>query len=206
MRSYRLPHLTGVFALGCIVWVLGALLGDQLQVRAQGNQAEEPQVEEIYILRSARESRTTTPTEFCARAKTNFDSYIEDEYTFRSTATRASDGRMVDTNAATTGSLHGCFGRTSDPATINFYAEGFLGPTAFKGIGECRSKVDFPEPGISLSRCFLDLSGLPATYVGGMLTTNSLNSLKRIGMETDPRGYTQVSIAAVRLWRKRTER
>jgi hypothetical protein len=197
--------LTEVFILGCVVWVLGALLGDRSQVRAQA-QVEKPQVEEIYILRSVRESRIATPTEFCAQAKTSFDSYIEDQYTLRSTATRASDGRMVDTNAGTIGSLHGCFGRTSDPATLNFYAEGLLGRTAFKGIGECRLKSNFPEPGINLARCFLDLSGLPAAYVGGMLTTNSLNSRKLAGMETDPGGYTQVSIVTVRLWKKRTER
>jgi hypothetical protein len=36
------------------------------------------------------------------------------------------------------------------------------------------------------------LSGLPDQYVGGLLTTNSLNSSNVLGLETDPRGYTQI--------------
>jgi hypothetical protein len=111
---------------------------------------------------------------------------------------------MIETNMKVIGSIHTCNGPTADPSVPNFYGEGFLGSTPFKGIGECRvhRKDDFPERGIRAAICFLDLSGLPGGYVGGLLTTNSMGSLKR-GLESDPPGYTQTSIATIRLWRKR---
>jgi len=65
-------------------------------------------------------------------------------------------------------------------------------------------KLDFPEQGLNSFRCWLDLSDLPAEYVGGLLTTSTVNSAhKMIGTETIPEGYTQASIATVRLWKKR---
>jgi hypothetical protein len=76
-----------------------------------------------------RESRIV-PTEFCAQAKVGFKSTVEDQYTFRSTATRTSDGRMVDTNVKTIGSGHGCIGQTADRAIDNFYLDLQLGKTA----------------------------------------------------------------------------
>jgi hypothetical protein len=111
---------------------------------------------------------------------------------------------MIDMNVTAIGNIHACFGPVQNTGIYNWYAEGALGSTAFKGNGEChRRKEDFPERGLRTANCFLDLSGLPSEYVGGLLTTNSMTSLKNQGMETDPPGYTQVSIATIRLWRKR---
>jgi len=53
-------------------------------------------VENIYVARSLRESRVAA-TEFCAQARVGFgDATVEDQYTFRSIATRVADGLMVD--------------------------------------------------------------------------------------------------------------
>jgi len=136
-----------VFTLGCIGWTLVFQLGERSEAQAQGNQAriEEPHLEDIYIVRSVRESRTTLPTEFCAPTTTNFSAALEDQYTLRSTATAISDGRLIDSNAATVGTLHACFGRTSDPSVVNFYAEVVLDRTTFKGIGDCRLNMIFPN-------------------------------------------------------------
>ena len=72
------------------------------------------------------------------------------------------------------------------------------------GRGQCRTtKRDYPEAGITVMTCQLDLKGLPSEYVGGQLTTNTLGSRTLLGADTDPPGYTQPSIATVRLWRKR---
>jgi hypothetical protein len=110
---------------------------------------------------------------------------------------------MVDTNVNTIGWLRACFGSTSD-GTLNFYAEGVLGEVSFTGTGDCRAfKQDFPEPGITGYRCFLELYDLPSGYVGGQLTTNSVVSRNAIGEKSDPPGYTQPSIATVRLWKGR---
>jgi hypothetical protein len=146
-------------AFACILCALGAVLGTQSMARAQdiqkaGRPDQSKQIEEIYIARSVRESRVA-PSKFCARAKTGFDSAFEDLYTFRSTAIRTSDGRMVDTNVKTIGSGHACFGQTSDPAILHFDLELLLGQTALKGIGDCRlTKSDFPERGLTPNHCF----------------------------------------------------
>jgi hypothetical protein len=161
------------------------------------------QVEEIYVARSVPES-AVQPTDFCAQGRIGFGgARAEGQFTFRSTTTQVSDGRMVNTNEKAIGSIHVCFGPFQNADIYNWYAEGVLGSTLFKGNGECRlRKADFPEPGLRALSCFLDLSGLPDAYVGGLLTTNSMTS-PRPGLETDPPGYTQTSIATIRLWRKR---
>ena len=111
---------------------------------------------------------------------------------------------MINANVATIGRLHACFGSTADPLTTNFYAEGALGDVPFTGRGECRTaKQDYPEPGITVYRCFLELRDLPREYQGGQLTTNTVISRQGIGEASDPPGYTQPSIATVRLWKKR---
>ena len=196
--------------LGCLLWAL-AVLGTQSlacaqQSRKTGLAAQPAQVEEIYIARSVRESRVAA-TEHCALAKTGFKANVEDQYTFQSTATRVTDGRMIDTNVKTIGSGHACFGQTANPAIRNFYMELLLGVTLFIGRGEClTAKSDLPEPGLTVARCFLDLSDPLGFYVGGQLTTNTVNSLTPLGIDSDPPGYAQPSIATIRLWKKRAER
>jgi hypothetical protein len=164
-------------------------------------------VEEIYIARSFRESRDK-PTDYCSQSRTGFgDATSEDRYTFRSISTRASDGKMTDNDVRTIGRLRACFGPTNNPALQNFYAEGSLGAASFTGKGEClANQADYPEAGITSTRCFLHLSGLPSEYVGGELTTNSVRSRNVLGGVSDPPGYTQPSIATIRLWKRRDER
>jgi hypothetical protein len=177
-----------------------------VQVQKETRLAAAAQLEEIYIARSVAES-SSAPTAFCAEERIGFASAIvELQYTFRSTVTQASDGRMTEMNAKTIGNLHACFGASSDLTVLNFYGEGLFGHVPFKGIGDCHlRKADFPESGLIVRNCFLDFSGLPSQYVGGLLTTNTLTSKAPLGMETDPRGYIQTSIATIRLWRKRAK-
>lgn len=211
MDPFRFLPSINARAFGCMLCALGSLVGTQSLARAQQSQkteqaAQPSQVEEIYIARSVRESRVA-PTEYCTEARTGFKSTIEDQFTFRSTASRATDGRMIDTNLKTIGSGHGCFGLTADhPATYGFYMELLLGKTALKGIGEClQAKADFPERELTVFRCFLDLSDPLGNYVGGQLTTNTMGSLKLLGVDSDPPGYAQPSIATIRLWKKRAK-
>ena len=190
---------------GVSAFVLAALAA--CSVSAQDTRETQPsaptQVEEIYVVRSVPES-SSAPTEFCAKERIGFDgATYEGRFAFQSTAIQASDGRMIDTNMRTVGSLHICRSRTT-PDSYIWYGEGTLASTQFKGVGECHGgKPDFPEQGTGSTSCFLHLSGLPSQYVGGLLTTNTMWSLKGQGMETDPPGYTQASIATIRLWRKR---
>jgi hypothetical protein len=172
--------------------------------RAQTIQSAPAAVEDIYIARSVRESRVM-PTDYCSEARTGFTNFtFEEQFTLRSTATRAADGLMISTNAKTIGRLRACFGSTSNAGVHNFYAEGVLGALSFVGKGECRIvQRDYPEAGITPVRCFLDLLDLPKAYVGGELTTNSIVSRAAIGLQSDPPGYTQPSIATIRLWKRR---
>ena len=99
--------------------------------------------------------------------------------------------------------LHACFGLLAESGTF-FYAEGTLGDVPFTGRGDCRTtRQNHPEAGVSVQRCFMELSGLPPAYVGGKLTTNTIGSRNALGDRTDPPGYTQPSIATIRLWKRR---
>jgi hypothetical protein len=90
---------------GVSAFVLAALAA--CSVGAQDTRETQPsastQVEEIYVVRSGVES-SGTATEFCAEQRIGFDgATYEGQYTLRSTATRAADGRMIDTNVRTIG-------------------------------------------------------------------------------------------------------
>lgn len=67
-------------------------------------------------------------------------------------------------------------------------------------------RLDFPEPGLTANNCFLDISSIPSPYVGGLLTSNTMVSPNMLGLDTEPRGYIQSSIATVRLWKRRSDR
>jgi hypothetical protein len=114
------------------------------------------------------------------------------------------DGKVFQAKGTRAAELRGCFGPTSERALQNFYAEIKLDSITFRGNGECLAlKVDFPEAGLFPVRCQLVLSGLPAPYVGGLLTTNTMVSRAAFGGDTDPAGYTQASIATIRLWKSK---
>ena len=119
-------------------------------------------------------------------------------------AIAAEDGRVVDAKQARVAELRGCFGPTEDRARQNFFAEIELGAISFRGNGECLALgIDVPEAGLFPVRCQLVLSGLPAPFVGGLLTTNTITSKALFGGDTDPAGYTQASMATIRLWKAR---
>jgi hypothetical protein len=158
--------------------------------------------EEIFVARSLRLTRIK-PTDYCKRAGDDFDPTAEDTYHFLSIAVRDSDGRVTQTNVKQIGELRACYGRTSTPGTSKFFAEGKLAEVTFKGVGDCiLMKAIAPQESIPPYRCYLELSELPSSYVGGLLTTNTVNSKKMTGEITDPPGYTMPSIATIRLWRK----
>ena len=161
-------------------------------------------VEDIFVVRSVPEVRGT-PTAFCAATRTGFAATAEDRYTFRSVATRTSDGLVTDADAAVVGTVHACFGPLpEDAASLHFYAEGTLGDLTFTGRGNCLStRVNYPEQGLRGFRCYLALENLPDAYMGGQLTTNSIGSQNELGAVTDPPGYVQASIATIRLWKRR---
>lgn len=170
-------------------------------------------LEEIYVLRSIREPRAATAgpdADRCAASRTGFEPFPADAerfFSFWSVRTRPEDGRVVDAGAARVADLRGCFGPTDDRARQNFYAEVRLGAISFQGRGECLAlRIDFPESGLFPVRCHLVLGGLPAPFVGGLLVTNTMTTQAPFGGDSDPPGYTQASIATIRLWKARPGR
>ncbi len=163
-------------------------------------------VEDIHVLRSIREQHETTAG-WCAMGRTGFEPFPADAerwFSFWSIESRAADGKVLDAKRARVAELHTCFGATSERARQNFYAELRGDALTFHGKGECvAAMTDFPEAGLFPVRCQLILSELAAPYIGGLLTTNTLTTRASFGGESDPPGYTQASIATIRLWRKR---
>ena len=148
------------------------------------------------------------PTDFCGEAKTGFKSSIEDRYSFRAIAIERLDGRMTNANVKKIGSGHGCLGQIGETGNHNFYLELRLGKTVLQGIGDCRTadKADYPEPGLVVFHCALDLTDPAGRYVGGQLTTSTMNSRNLLGDKSDPRGYVKNRrIATVRLWKQQGE-
>jgi len=175
---------------------------------AAGGQTPGPHLEEIRVARSIRLSRMQPPREFCSQSRTTFASaQFEDSYSFTAVATRSVDGFVTDAVSTKIGSGHGCFAPTADPAAFNLYIEVDLSGIRFVGVGKCtRVRADFPEPELRVLSCVANLNGLPEPYVGGLLTTNSIDSRQLFGAESEPPGYTQASIATVRLWKRREAR
>jgi hypothetical protein len=160
--------------------------------------------EVIYILRSIREAKTPD-VDWCASSRTGFEPFATDAerlYSFWSVRSQPEDGRITDVKQARVAELRACFGATAERARQNFYAQIQLGGMSFSGSGECLALIsDFPEPGLYPVRCQLVLGGLPSPFIGGLLTTNTITSSARFGGETQPPGYTQASIATIRLWK-----
>ncbi|MGE0053602.1 MAG: hypothetical protein AB7S74_05270 [Hyphomicrobium sp.] len=161
-------------------------------------------VEEIYVLRSVRETRSK-PTEACSTERTKLSQPAwEDQYTFRSLETRSKDGRILNTDAGKVGEIRACFGNSADPAVWELYGDLNVNGVSGKAFGKCyKTKADFPEKGVNLFACAFDLFDLSGGYLGGQLTTNSLTTPELFGTASNPTGYTQVSIATIRLWKKR---
>jgi len=162
--------------------------------------------EEIYVLRSIREPQSSTG-DWCTQERTGFAPLPTDadrKFSFWTVETRSSDGRVVNARASRASEVRVCFGSTADRAVSNFYGEGTIGGMPYVGTGDCRLVgADVPEKGLVLLRCVLTLRGLPPPYVGGMLVTSTIGSKAALGDATDPPGYTQSSIATVRLWKAR---
>lgn len=191
-------------AMAAVVLLLTALLLSACAAPSGTAPSATAAREEIFILRSIREPQPPTAG-WCSPTRTGFEPFPTDAerfFSFWSLRLRPEDGRVVDAKQSRVAELRACFGATGERTRQNFFAEVRLGTLAFRGSGECQAlAIDVPQAGLFPVRCQLVLSGLPAPYVGGLLTTNTMTSKAAFGGDTDPPGYTQASIATIRLWR-----
>jgi hypothetical protein len=157
-------------------------------------------LEQIYVVRTTRTRylRGTTPA--CAAAP--FTAASEQHYDTWSLMVQSSDGRVVKTHEKRVGEFLACFGAITPSGTFAMYSPGTNDSLPYTGIGECRfMKSKAPAPKLLVLNCSLDLSGLPADYVGGYATASSLAPS---GGEDaiDVRGYLSTSVITFRLWKK----
>ncbi len=144
---------------------------------------------------------------WCTRDRTGFEPFpgdrnVDDRLTMWSLVTDSSSGRAISLKSAQVGSFRACLGQSAEPRTASFHFEGLVAGLSMRGAGTCiGSRTDFPEKGISQGSCMVAIRDLPSPYIGGLLTTNSLNSKAVLGSVSDPPGYGQVSIATIRLWK-----
>lgn len=171
--------------------------------------AETSAREDIFVLRSLRLERSAKSA-WCTAERTGFTPVaggflLEDRYSMWAVTVHPDTGRVASAKSREVGELRACFAQAAEPRVVHFHAEGRIAGLQLIGDGQCTIvRPDFPENGISGARCHLEIRGLPAPYVGGMLTTNSVNSRQAIGDVSDPPGYVQPSIATIRLWRMQT--
>jgi hypothetical protein len=213
LKLHRTDRSMGPVSFRAYMWlapaVVAALIGCAVQKPPPTAPVMASSREDIFVLRSLREERIAK-SDWCTPARTGFEHsdlskggfVVEDGFSMWAVATDADDGRIINAKVDKVGQLRACFGSTADPKTIGFFTEGRIASLTFTGAGTCVVlRPDFPEKGITHLRCFLELRNLPAPYVGGVLTTNTVNSKTPLGDTTDPVGYVQSSVATVRLWR-----
>lgn len=189
----------------CWAWIGALVTAGCSALPPVSSSSTSPAREDIFVLRSERQERLTQ-TGWCTLQRTGFAPisggfHFEDGYAMWVVALDE-DGRLANPRTKKIGELRACFAQTAEPRVVSFYAEARVAGLPLVGQGQCvLLRPDFPEAGISAARCHLDLRGLPAPYLGGLLTTNSVNSRQAIGPVSDPVGYVQPSIATIRLWR-----
>src|SRR5882762_8459767 len=81
-------------ALAFTALAFTALADSPSSAETASSTSSQSSVEDIYVLRSLRDARSTTPSAFCDSTKIGFTAQIEDRYTFKAVATQARDGRV----------------------------------------------------------------------------------------------------------------
>lgn len=200
--------LRGARLLGAAFAAVAAILSGCSATPSAPTSGATPSYEDIFVLRSERKERVTPPTwctpERAGFAPLNSPTLLEDRFHFWSIETRVADGRISNPHAAVVGEIRACFGATATRGLFNFYLETKLGALTMTGKGECTFGVaDLPEKDLLIARCTVPLKVASDEYTGGLLVTSSMGSKALLGLQTDPPGYTQSSIATIRLWRRR---
>jgi hypothetical protein len=157
-------------------------------------------LEEISVTRTIRTQFIQGATPVCSAAP--FPAVSEQHYDTWSLSLRTSDARVVKTHEKQVGRFMACFGSVNPTGAFAMYSTGTAGSLSYTVIGECRfMKSKAPAPKLLVLTCNGDLSGLPAEYVGGYLTTSSLAPSG--GKDAvDVPGYLSTSVITMRLWKK----
>jgi hypothetical protein len=150
-------------------------------------------VEEIYVFRSFSERTEAGEAEFCKR-EASLRSTSHNFYSLWSVVGDERSGQLTDVRRMRIGELHNCVGETN--GTLQFYAVGTINGIAFRGRGDQRAEQQTAGINSRVNRFLLE--GLPAPYVAGILSSNTVRTTP-----TDATGYVQSSVGVIRVWRSR---
>jgi hypothetical protein len=107
---------------------------------------------------------------------------------------------VTDPEVEKIGTLIGCLGAPNTAGHLPFYSEGHFNDhgqekgLSFVGNGECDRVAGPVPPQVTVSRCWVTASNLPAGYTGGFITSNTLS--------TAVPGYLRTSIGVARFWKQ----
>lgn len=176
-------------AVASICWGFGG-------VRLRAQQSETPSnVEEIYVFRSVSERVTQEPaTGVCASAAP-FKVTSENYYSLWSVVSDNKTGQVIDAKRERIGELYNCIAANAD-GTTRFYTIGNINGIAFKGPGDQAASQQTATVQSRVNRFLLD--GLPAPYVAGMLSSNTVRLTPAASA-----GYVLSSVGIIRLWKAR---
>lgn len=159
-------------------------------------------VEEVFVFRTLRMSRTAGETEPCKG--TPFPAAAEDVYDLWSMTARSADGRLDNTHKARVGEFRACFSALARDQPLLMQATGKVGAISWQGSGACQLLPAQPPVKTVLAfSCTLTLSDLPQGYAGGLVVSSTL--APALGRDADPRahvpGYLSTSVIIMRLWK-----
>lgn len=203
-------------AFAVLAWPSSVAAQQNFPTKIDQTQAANAGVESIFVVRSIRTVRyggpsgqAPLPTDFCNSGR-GFDNLgSDDHYTFSSIEIDANSGLMRDGEKKTVGWVRACFSTiTTAPdgsKSLKMWGLGELAGVQVEGPGAC-DVLSAVEPSVTPARCWFEMKALPNTggFARALLTTNTVFSKNVFGNVSDPPGYTQSSIATVRLWRHRS--
>lgn len=184
-----LLHLYIVIAL---VWLFSLPVSGQQRGGAPARETPSD-VEEIYVFRSLSERTESGETDFCKR-EAPFRSTGHNYYSLWSVTADERSGQLTNVRRMRIGELHNCLGEAN--GVLQFYTVGTINGIPFRGRGDQLVEQQTAEINSRVNR-FL-LQGLPAPYVAGMLSSNTVRTTP-----SDAPGYVQSSVGVIRLWRAR---
>ncbi len=167
--------------------------GSPPRAEAQTTQAETPTaVEEIYLFRSVPERAIDGETDFC-RTTAPFTATGENLFSLWSISGDDASGRVTDVRRSRIGEMRACLA-VSPNAPPRIYTIGTINGIPFRGSGDQYVAQQTPVVQSRVNRFLLE--GLPAPYVGGLISSNTVRLTP-----PDTEGYVLSSISIVRLWK-----
>lgn len=159
-------------------------------------------LEEIYVFRTSRTTRTRGNTPPCGQA--GFESNAEDFYQLWSIAVNAKSSRLTDGHVRSVGGFTACFGALAPNQPFKMFASGDVAQLHWSGRGECvPMSAQPPDIKVRAFNCNLALDQLPDGYASGWLTSSTLAPV--LGPTASPDahvpGYLSTSVVTLRLWK-----